>query len=165
MSLWNDVKKNLAELYSTTSDKSTEVLKITSRKYDKFGISREIERQFGELGNFVYTGMKEEREDLLSDPVARELVERIGALEDELRTKDEEISEIKRDFAERAARAAEAEAAGPEEEGPTAATTDAAPAATVLTDPVLDAGSDESAILVEPVEIEAAAEDLPREES
>ena len=154
MSLWNDVKKNLAELYSTTSEKSSEFAKITSRRYDKFGISREIERQFSELGNLVYTGIKEEREDLLDDPVAQELIQKIGALEDELRAKDEEISNIKREYAERTA-----PAAGDAEEtaGETAA------AATVLTDPVLDAGSEDSAILVEPSENEAPERELPRE--
>ena len=65
MSMWDEVKKNLTEWYSVTSDKTSEVARITSLRYDKFGISRDIERQLSELGNIVYTGLKEGREDLL----------------------------------------------------------------------------------------------------
>ena len=181
MSLWNDVKRNLSELYTTTSEKSSEIARITSRRYDKFGISREIERQFSELGNFVYTGLKEEREDLLEDPVARELIERISGLEDELRAKDDEISDIKEAYAAKMASEAGSDEAGASDEaagdatdefeaaaGDPSPTSEVPAAATVLTDPVLDVGSDESAILVEPLEMEDSADaepERPREES
>lgn len=180
MSLWNDVKKNLGELYSVTSEKSTEVARITSRRYDKFGIRREIERQYRELGNFVYQGLKEGREEMLDDPVAKELVGRIDKLEAELLAKDEEIDTIRREADEK--QKAEAQEGGAGAEGASPSDPDAyrefggetAPgaekedgatrrndaAATVLKGPVLHEGSDESAILVEPVE---GDEDVPEE--
>ena len=139
MSLFDDVKKNLMEWYTISSDKTAEVARITSRRYDKFGISRDIERQFGELGSLIYNGLKEERDDLMVDPAVRELLERIKGLEDELGLKNEEIDKIQREFSERRTRTAAAAEAGE----------------TVLTQPVLDEGGEESAILVEPVVVEA----------
>lgn len=163
MSLWNDVKKNLGDLYSVTSEKSTEIARITSRRYDKFGIRREIERQYGELGNFVYQGLKDGRDGLLEDPVAKELIGRIETLEAELLVKDEEIEEIRRAAA--AKQAAEGDADAGDEAEDDAETYgdfggDPAPgrrsdaAATVLKGPVLHEGTGESAILVEPTDPE-----------
>jgi hypothetical protein len=138
MSLFDDVKKNLMEWYTISSDKTTEVARITSRRYDKFGISRDIERQFGELGSLVFNGLKEERLDILADPAVHALLERIRGLEDELRVKNEEIDNIQQEFTQRRTRATAAETAG----------------ATVLTQPVLDEGAEESAILVEPIVVD-----------
>ena len=129
MTLWDDVKKNLIELYSVTSDRTSELAKITSRRYDKFGISREIERQFSELGNLVYSSLKEGKEAILEDPALATLVKRIDELETELRLKDREIDDIRK-----------AHAAG--KQGPP-------DSATVLTDPALAEGTDASAILLE----------------
>jgi len=151
MSLFDDVKKNLMEWYTVSSDKTTEVARITTRRYDKFGISRDIERQFSELGSLIYNGIKEERQDLLADPAVRALLERIKGLEDELKVKNEEIENIQEEFHQRRARTAEA---GNVSE-------------TVITQPVLDEGGEESAILVEPVVVdveEPAVGDVIREE-
>ena len=142
MSLFDDVKKNLMEWYTISSDKTTEVARITSRRYDKFGISRDIERQFGELGSLVFNGLKEERLDILADPAVHALLERIRGLEEELRVKNEEIDNIQQEFTQRRTRATAAE---------TAAET---AGATVLTQPVLDEGAEESAILVEPIVVD-----------
>jgi len=151
MSLFDDVKKNLMEWYTVSSDKTTEVARITTRRYDKFGISRDIERQFGELGSLIYNGIREERQDLLADPAVRALLERIKGLEDELKVKNEEIENIQEEFHQRRARTA---AAGNVSE-------------TVITQPVLDEGGEESAILVEPVVVdveEPAVGNVIREE-
>jgi hypothetical protein len=135
------VKKNLMEWYTVSSDKTTEVARITTRRYDKFGISRDIERQFGELGSLIFNGIKEERQDLLSDPAVLALLEQIKGLEDELTMKNEEIDNIQHEFKQRRARTA---AAGTVNE-------------TVITQPVLDEGGEKSAILVEPAVVEMDA--------
>jgi predicted RNase H-like nuclease (RuvC/YqgF family) len=146
MSLFDDVKKNLMEWYSITSEKTTEVARLTTRKYDKFGISRDIERQFSELGSLVYIGMKEGRRDLFDDPGVTALVARIEGLEAELKAKNEEIEEIKRQYAERkAAAAGSAAGAGVATE-------------TIIKDPELEQGTGESAILVEPADASQAGE-------
>ncbi len=95
MAMWEDVKRNLVEWYGLTTDKTVEVAKVTSRRYDKFGISRDIERQFSELGNLVYLGMKNGSEELLADPRVQALVERLDQLEQELQAKEEEITSIR----------------------------------------------------------------------
>ena len=68
MSIWDEAKKNLVEWYGVTADKTTEIAKVTSRKYDRFGLSRDIERQFSELGSLIYNGLREERTDVLESP-------------------------------------------------------------------------------------------------
>ena len=158
MSLWDDVKSNLAEWYTVTSEKTSELARITTRRYDKFGISREIERQFSELGNFVYTGLKGGKDDLLDDQVVQDLVVRIQTLETELREKDEEIEHIRKETARKQESAGEESGADSAAE----ATDGNGPAAAkIITDPVLDKGSEDSAILVEP---EAADPEPPEDQ-
>ncbi|MEN8007160.1 MAG: hypothetical protein ABFS42_09095 [Candidatus Krumholzibacteriota bacterium] len=148
MSLFDDVKKNLVEWYGISSEKTAEVARVTTRRYDKFGISRDIERQFSELGSLVYNGLKEGRQDLQADPAVLALAERIKGLEDELRAKSEEIEEIQREYTERRTRTAESAAAGGAAED-TVVTPEP-----ILSQPVLDEGGEESAILVEPVVVD-----------
>ncbi len=154
MSLWDDVKKNVVELYAVTSEKTTEIAKVSSRRWDKFGISRDIERQFGELGNLVYTGLQEGRDNILEDEAVAVLMARIGSLEQELKLKEEEIARIHKEHRER--KAAEAAAGGTAAHGSADSWQDsddeAEQAEVVLKDPALTPGKDESAILVEPVE-------------
>ncbi len=144
MSLFDDVKKNLVEWYGVTSDKTTELARVSTRRYDKFGISRDIERQFSELGSLVYNGLQAGRSDFLADEGVLALVERVSGLEAELKAKDEEIHGIREEFA---GRKAEAAAAGGE-------------SATVITDPILDEGHEASAILVEPVVLDPVRDDV-----
>jgi hypothetical protein len=159
MPLWDDVKSNLAEWYTVTSEKTTELARISTRRYDKFGISREIERQFSELGSFVYTGMKEGKEDFLSDPAAEGLISRIQELETELREKDREIDEIKAEFAgKQKSSPGAAPADGDDPQRDHSPENEAGAAATVITDPILAEGQDASAILVEPAD---ESEDRP----
>jgi hypothetical protein len=155
MSLFDDVKKNLVEWYSISSEKTAEVAKVTTRRYDKFGISRDIERQFGELGSLVYNGVREGREDLTTDPSVLALVSRIQGLEEELSLKNEEIDNIQHEYSERRARTGAQTAGAAGAEGEFGQGDDPVQAAeTVLKQPILDAGSEESAILVEPVVVD-----------
>lgn len=152
MSLWEEVKKNVVDLYSVTTDKTSEMAKVGSRRWDKFGISRDIERQFSELGNLVYTGLKEGKEDTLEDPGIAVIMSRIEALEKELHKKDQEIQDIH--DAHRTRKAAEAAAGGAAAAGTEDFEEEADAPPVILKDPVLDPGKDESAILVEPSEDE-----------
>lgn len=175
MSLWEEVKKNVVEIYSVTSDKTSEMAKVGSRRWDKFGISRDIERQFSELGNLVYTGLQEGRQDILEDEAVAVLMARIGALEEELKRKEEEIERIKQEHRERKAAedAAAREGAAEEEGADSSAGSESGDEAeisgegdeaaeeepeVIIKDPALDSGGDESAILVEP------GEETPAEE-
>lgn len=96
MPLWDQVKTNLVEWYTVAADKTEELAKIGVRRYDKFGISRDVERQFTELGSFVYNALAEGRQDFLADPTLTAIVERIKGLERDLLQKEEEIEEIRR---------------------------------------------------------------------
>lgn len=148
MALWDDVKKNLVEWYTLTSEKTAEAAKIGSRRWDKFGISRDIERQFSELGSLVYTGLKEENDDVLSGQPVLDLVQRIKDLEVELAAKGEEIESIKKEYAQASA------AGGTDQEAPATSDPSTPVTETILKDPVLEVGKDDSAILVEPLKTE-----------
>ena len=144
MALWDEVKKNLVEWYTLTSDKTTEAARIGSRRWDKFGISRDIERQFSELGSLVYVGLKDENADVLQSDSVVELVQRIETLELELASKGEEIDDIRAEYAKAAASGGEDQVVQPNAEQGDPVTE------TVITDPVLEVGTEDSAILVEP---------------
>lgn len=156
MSLWDEVKKNIVELYEVTSDKTSEIAKVGSRRWDKFGISRDIERQFSELGSLVYSGLQEGRSDVLQDEAVAVLMARIGALEEELKKKEAEIARIHEEHRARKAAEAAGHAGAAAPDDADGAADDAeeygAPADVILKNPVLDQGSAESAILVEPSE-------------
>lgn len=95
MSLFDDVKRNLVEWYGVAADKTGVAAKIGSRKYDIFGLSRDIERQFSEIGNLVYKGIESGKENIVEDSELLELVERVRELEKELAQKEAEIAEIR----------------------------------------------------------------------
>jgi hypothetical protein len=116
MSIMDRVKKNLREWYSLAADRTGEMAKISVRMYDKYGISREIERQLSELGSHVYHAVEEGRTDFAGDAQLQAFIERIQGLEQDLEAKVEEIEEIRRVRQQRqaereAAMQAEAEAA------------------------------------------------------
>ena len=95
MALWDDVKKNLTDWYGVAADKTGELAKVGVRRYDIFGLSRDIERQFSEIGSLVYGAVNEDRKDILEDPLLLSLVDKVRDLEGELQAKEQEISEIR----------------------------------------------------------------------
>ncbi len=110
MALWDDVKKNLTEWYGTAADKTGELARVGVRRYDIFGLSRDIERQFGEIGSLVYGAVNEERDDVLQDPLLLDLVDKVRELEAELQAKEREISDIKAEGEARQSAKSEAKA-------------------------------------------------------
>ena len=83
--------------------------RIGLKRYDIFGISRDIERQFSEIGSLVYSAVKEGRDDVLQDEALLTIIERVKVLESELAAKETEIDDIR--AAGKAAREAQAAAA------------------------------------------------------
>ena len=132
MPLWEKVKGNLIEWYGVAADKTEEMAKIGVRRYDRFGISRDIERQFTELGSLVYNGVSEGQQGILEQEPLLTILSRIQELELELQHKEEEIDKIRVDSSNRKAAAAQA---GGEPE-------------MLIKDPALSQGSAESAILM-----------------
>jgi hypothetical protein len=112
MPLWEQVKSNLVEWYSVAADKTEELAKIGMRRYDKFGISRDVERQFTELGNFVFEAHNRQNHDFFNDPTFVAIIHRIQELEKELQQKEHEIDDIRQAHAQKAAAKAQAGAAG-----------------------------------------------------
>ena len=133
MTMWDDVKMNLVDWYGAAADKTGEMAKVGVRRYDIFGLSRDIERQFSEIGSIVYSALNEERGDVLEDPQLLALIDKVRDLEGGLTAKEGEITEIKSEFEERkSARAAEDGVAGSVE------TAEAEPAGEVVEEPVTE---------------------------
>lgn len=149
MPLWEKVKSNLIDWYGVAADKTEEMAKIGVRRYDRFGISRDIERQFTELGSVVYNGLSEGSEGILEQENLRTIVKRIRELEVELKHKEEEIEQIRAEVRERKAAAAQA---GGEPE-------------TVLKDPALTEGRADSAILLSGAEAADSRDDTAETKS
>lgn len=97
----DDVKRNLAGWCAAAADRTAEAAKVTSKRYDKFAIGREIERRLADLGTFVYEGLEAGRTDLLEDPRAGELTGVIRDLMAEREAKEGEIDGIRREHAQR----------------------------------------------------------------
>jgi hypothetical protein len=146
MPLWEKVKGNLIEWYGVAADKTEEMAKIGVRRYDRFGISRDIERQFTELGSIVYNGITEGREGILEQESLQTILGRIRELEVELKHKEEEIEKIRAEVRDRKEAAAQA---GGEP-------------ATVIKEPALGEGKAESAILMGESQVEGSDEPAER---
>lgn len=95
MSIMDQVKKNLREWYTLAADRTGEMAKISVRMYDKYGISREIERQLSELGSYVYHAVEDGRTEFSGDAEFQSWIERIKSQEKDLEAKVEEIEEIR----------------------------------------------------------------------
>lgn len=101
MSGIDDVKRSFAEWCAVAAERTAEAAKVTSRRYDRFALGREIERRYAELGSIVHAGLNAGRQDVLGDPRVAALRAEVEDLERERRQKDEEIDEIRRQYAQR----------------------------------------------------------------
>lgn len=111
MSIMDQVKKNLREWYALAADRTGDMAKISVRMYDKYGISREIERQLSELGSYVYHAVDEDRTDFAGDEEFMTAIGRVRALEQDLEAKVAEIEEIRIQRQQRQSAREEAQAA------------------------------------------------------
>lgn len=103
MSIMDQVKQHLREWYSLAADRTSEMTKISVRMYDKYGISREIERQLSELGCHVYHAAEAGRRDFSADEVFQAAITRIQGLQGDLTTKIAEIDAIRQQRQQKAA--------------------------------------------------------------
>lgn len=79
-------------------DKTEEYSKIGKLKVDIFGIKRNIEKQFVELGGRVFELMTAATPtDINADEECRKIVETVKSLETQLQEKEVEIAKVKAD--------------------------------------------------------------------
>ncbi len=95
MGLWDDLRKSMGAWYDTAAEKTGEMARVGSRRYDIFGIGREIERHYSEIGKLVHEGILQGRTDFGADPAVLDLVGRIQKLEADLEAKRLEIEAIR----------------------------------------------------------------------
>ena len=102
MSLWQEVRTNVIEWYTTAAEKTETWAQLGVRHYDRYGIHRKIGKEFAQLGGEVHALLREGQfADLADHEVVRPILERIERLEAEMRLKEAEISNIRESGAER----------------------------------------------------------------
>lgn len=98
MTLWDDVRSNIIEWYTVAAERTGEWTRLGVHHYDRFGLSRQLERQFADLGGEVHRILKEEGgfPALEGNPEVEACLQRIEELEERLRAKGEEIEQMRR---------------------------------------------------------------------
>lgn len=97
--LWDKVRRGVADGYQFAADKTDLYARIASRRVSILGINRKIDRSYTELGEKVYNLLAaDESAPVASDPAVKELASRIRAGEEDLTRKEAEIEEIRHEY-------------------------------------------------------------------
>ncbi len=96
-SLWDRMKKQVIEGYSTAVEKADELARIGHRKLDAASIRRHIGREMMTLGGRVFHLIDAgQQDDVVEDDEVLRSMERIRNLKSDLERKEEEIEAIRR---------------------------------------------------------------------
>ena len=95
--LWDKVKKNLVDWYGTAYEKTDELARIGKKKIEVAGVNRAIEKHLSELGGKVYDLIEVQGKGgvIAKDSDVSRLVGEIRDLEEQLKSKEQEIEAIK----------------------------------------------------------------------
>lgn len=109
-SRWGDVKSTFFEFYSRAAERTEEMARVGVKQYDRFALTRDIQRQLELLGRHVYTRLQADPQAPVGQDVeVARAMEQIRALETERTAREAEIREI---------RARRGEPADPQDPGP-----------------------------------------------
>ena len=93
---WDEVRNSIHEFFSTAAEKTDELIKVGRRKLSIAEIKRNITAQYAELGGRVYHLIRQgDVGSVGSDAEVETLVSNIQRLENDLKTKEMEIEEIR----------------------------------------------------------------------
>ncbi len=96
-SLWDNIKKGVAEFYTSAAERTDELAKVGVRKFDIVGIRRNIGHEMAELGGRVYHMIVEEKnKEVADDSDVKKHIKSLKRLETFLKEKEEEIEEIQK---------------------------------------------------------------------
>ena len=94
-SLWSRIRQSLREGLLTAAEKTEELAKVSKGKFDLMAIRRRIAGLLAELGGRVYHLLTVEKTlAIVDDEEVQVLIERVRALERQLKDKEEEIQRI-----------------------------------------------------------------------
>jgi gas vesicle protein len=97
LSLWESIKKSVAEFYSSAAEKTDELAKVGVRKLDIVGIKRNIAHEMADLGGRVHHMLTEVKNtNVAEDPEVGKHLQSIDRLRAFLEDKEEEIEAIKK---------------------------------------------------------------------
>lgn len=95
-SLWDRVKQSLKEGFLTAAEKTEELAKVGKGKIDLMAIRHRIGSTFAELGGKVYHLVTTEKSPAIaSNKEVKALIQRVKALEKQLKEKEAEIHRIR----------------------------------------------------------------------
>ncbi len=96
-SIWERVKQQVIDGYSSAVEKADELARVGHRKLDSASIRRHIGREMMTLGGRVFHLIEDgQNADIAADDVVLRSLERIRNLEKELEEKEREIEEIRK---------------------------------------------------------------------
>jgi len=87
--------ENIRDGLELVVDKTEEYSKIGKLKVDIFGLKRNIEKQFTELGGHVYELITSNKTAIHNNEETKKIVEEISKLEQQLKEKEAEIEKVK----------------------------------------------------------------------
>ena len=94
---WEDLKKGVREGISTAAEKVELMARIGKVKLEISTIKRNISKTEKQLGRYVYDLVTAGKAKIEGDENVRELVEKISILEVDLKEKQAQLEEIKRE--------------------------------------------------------------------
>ena len=94
---WEDLKKGVREGISTAAEKVELMARIGKVKLDISTIKRNISKTENQLGRYVYDLVTSGKPKIGEDEKVKELVEKISILEVDLKEKQTQLEEIKKE--------------------------------------------------------------------
>lgn len=102
MSSWDDLKGNLNGWFDTAAHRTDKLARLGVRAYDRYGIHRDLDRHFGNLGALVHRILSEDPLALLGEDAAvRAEMGKIARLQDELSQTQSEMDGLRENLKDR----------------------------------------------------------------
>jgi len=121
MDSWDDMKGNLSGWFDTAAHRTDRLARLGVRAYDRYGINRDLDRHFAQLGALVHRLLVEDPDAVPGhDAAVRAEMGRIARLQDELSNTETEMDDLRHKM--------ETDPTAPSEASAAAAGSQAAPA-------------------------------------
>jgi hypothetical protein len=112
MSTWSEVKSSLESFYNQAARRTDRLARLGLRAYDRYGIHKDLDRQFAALGALTHSILSEGGA-VVGDPRVQAALERIAQLQDELRLTQAEMEDLRRQAAAGGTKAEQGEQQSP----------------------------------------------------
>lgn len=96
MESWDDLKGNLTGWFDTAAHRTDRLARLGVRAYDRYGINRDLDRHFAQLGALIHRMLVEDVDAKPGhDAAVRAEMGRIARLQDELSSTQTEMDDLR----------------------------------------------------------------------